>query len=70
VETIPGTVNPTAAWDATLTDASGADLMGGALANRSASAAEIAHPATVAKAIDSTLTLTITGTTLTVPISW
>jgi len=45
VRTYPQTTNPTAAWDAVINDAGGLDLMGGTLANRSASAAERAIPA-------------------------
>jgi hypothetical protein len=47
VRTYPQTTNPTAAWDATIKDAGGFDLMGGTLANRSASAAESAVPAMI-----------------------
>lgn len=44
VDTTPGATNPTAAWDATLKDAGGQDLMGGSILNRSASAKETALP--------------------------
>jgi len=45
VRTYPQTTNPTALWDAVLNDAGGLDLMGGTLADRSASAAQRAIPA-------------------------
>lgn len=45
VRTYPQTTNPTEAWDAVINDAGGLDLMGGTLADRSASAAESAVPA-------------------------
>lgn len=45
VETDPdGTAVPTAAYDLTLLDSGGADIMGGALANRSDTATEITMP--------------------------
>jgi len=45
VETVPDSeAAPTADWDATITDASGIDIMGGALADRSTSATEMARP--------------------------
>lgn len=40
VETNPGSTAPTALWDLTLVDVDGLDVMGGVLANRSASATE------------------------------
>jgi hypothetical protein len=42
--TVPGAVNPTAAYDITVTDAYGTDVFGGELMNRSASANEQAIP--------------------------
>jgi len=66
VRTYPQTTNPTAAWDAVINDAGGLDLMGGTLANRSASAAESAVPAMITgiyggrKVIDA-FTMVITG---------
>ena len=60
VDTIPGTPNPTAAWDATLKNANGYDIMGGVILNRSASAAERVTP-TVTAWVDGPLTLAITG---------
>lgn len=60
VDTIPGTPNPTASWDATLKDANGYDVMGGVILNRSASAAERVTPPTTAW-VDGPLTLAITG---------
>jgi len=47
VRTDPQTTNPTAAWDAVINDTGGLDLMGGTLANRSASATESAIPAMI-----------------------
>lgn len=44
-ETDPGSPSPTAAYDITITDSGGNDLMGGVLADRSASATEYAVPA-------------------------
>lgn len=44
VETDPGTTAPTANYDMTITDEYGADVMGGALANRHTSTTEIAAP--------------------------
>lgn len=58
VDTIPGTPNPTAAWDATLKNANGYDVMEGAILNRSASAAERIKTGTW---VDGPLTLAITG---------
>lgn len=66
VRTYPQATNPTAAWDAVINDAGGLDLMGGTLANRSASAAESAIPAMITgiyggrKVIDA-FTMVITG---------
>lgn len=45
VVTNPGGTAPTAAYDITITDADGVDIMGGTLANRSATASEQAVPA-------------------------
>lgn len=59
-DTIPGTTNPTANWDATVTDANGYDLMTGALADRSASSPERAVPTKTAW-VDGPITLTITN---------
>lgn len=42
--TNPGTTGPTAAYDIVLNDADGIDVMGGTLANRSATASEQAVP--------------------------
>lgn len=47
VVTNPGAVAPTALYDITLTDADGVDIMGGTLANRSATASEQVIPAVV-----------------------
>ncbi len=44
METNPGTTSPTANWDVTLVDDAGFDLLGGAGANRSATATERALP--------------------------
>ena len=43
-ETDPGTTGPTALYDITITDSGGNDLMGGELANRSATETEYAIP--------------------------
>lgn len=45
VVTNPGATAPTALYDITLTDADGVDIMGGTLADRSATASEQAVPA-------------------------
>lgn len=60
VDTVPGTTNPEDNWDATLTNADGYDLMGGALANRDTANAERAVPVKTAW-VDGPLTLTISG---------
>lgn len=61
VRTTPGTTNPTAAYDIVINNADGLDLMGGALADRSATAAEAAFSNSTTGAIDSALTLGISG---------
>ena len=65
-QTNPGATAPQALYDITLTNADGIDLMGGKLANRSATASEAAAPEVAAgvpwpRPIDGALTLTITG---------
>jgi hypothetical protein len=44
VDTIPGAAAPTAGYDPVLKNNDGVDVMGGALGNRSATAAERAYP--------------------------
>lgn len=67
VRTNPGGTAPTAAYDIVINDTDGIDLMGGALANRSATASERVVPALNAVGtygstlIDGTLTLVITN---------
>ena len=59
-ETVPGTA-PTALYDITVLNASGADVMGGGLANRSATLGELAYPATASPVITGVLTFAISG---------
>ncbi len=66
VRTNPGSTAPQALYDIVLNDTDGIDLMGGNLANRSATASEAAPPAITTgvywpRPIDGTLTLVITG---------
>jgi len=66
VRTYPQTTNPTAAWDAVINDTGGLDLMGGTLADRSASAAQRAIPAMITSIYGGSMimdafTLVITG---------
>ena len=61
VETDPGSPAPTAAYDIVINDAGGADLMGAALADRSATVTEVAFPATASRQVDTALTLVITA---------
>lgn len=68
IETDPGSVAPTTLYDIVINDASGFDIAGGQLANRSATATERVIPKLDATAslyggqlIDSALTLVITG---------
>lgn len=66
VRTTPGATAPTALYDITLSNADGLDLMGGALANRSATLAEAVLPQNAAgdqfaRGIDSALTLAISN---------
>lgn len=66
VRTNPGATAPQAAYDIVLNDADGIDLMGGKLADRSATASEAAAPAIATgvywpRAIDGALTLVITN---------
>lgn len=60
VDTIPGSTQPTDNWDATITNASGYDLLGGGLTNRDTANAERAIPTKTAW-VDGPITLTITG---------
>jgi hypothetical protein len=66
IETIPGlsgdlaTTLPTDAYDITLTDAYGADVAGGALANRSGAVAEQVVPS-ASVAVDSELTINVSA---------
>jgi hypothetical protein len=61
VETNPGATAPTDNYDITILTAAGADLMGGALANRDTSTTEIAFPVTTSPPIDGTITFTLSG---------
>jgi hypothetical protein len=66
VRTNPGSTAPQALYDIVINDTDGIDLMGGTLANRSATASERAIPALVTgiyggTAVDGALTLVITG---------
>ena len=71
--TNPGATAPQALYDITLTDTDGIDLMGGSLADRSATASEAAYPAisTVPwpRAVDGALTHTITNNNVNSAIS-
>ena len=64
--TNPGATAPQAAYDITLTDSDGIDLMGGRMADRSATASEAAVPEIASgvpwpRPVDGALTLTITN---------
>lgn len=64
--TNPGSTAPTANYDIVLNDTDGIDLMGGMLANRSATASEAAQPAIASgvywpRPIDGALTIAITN---------
>ena len=59
VETNPGSTAPTALWDLTLTDQDGLDVMGGVLANRSATATE--HVLAPQPYVRGAVTITPTG---------
>lgn len=68
IETVPGSVAPTPLYDIVINDASGFDIAGGQLANRSATATERVIPKLDATAslyggvlVDSALTLVITN---------
>ena len=68
IETDPGSVAPTTLYDIVINDASGFDIAGGQLANRSATATERVIPKLDATAslyggslVDGALTLVITG---------
>lgn len=61
VETNPGSVAPTAGYDIVVNDADGLDVMGGALADRSATATEVAFPGVTGRPNDGALTLVISG---------
>lgn len=65
VTTNPGAVAPTEGYDVTLTDTDGMDIMGGELADRSASASEQAVPkindAYISRYVSGTITLNITN---------
>lgn len=69
VVTDPGTTAPTASYDITITDASGADIMGGVLADRSATASEQAVPKIGAlygpRRVNGTMTLNVTNNSVT-----
>lgn len=59
VETNPGSTAPTALWDLTLLDQDGLDVMGGVLANRSATATE--HVLAPQPYVRGAVTITPTG---------
>jgi hypothetical protein len=66
METNPGTVNPTASYDVTVTDDDGYDLLGGAGANRSATNTERVLPIVASGivgtvAVNGNTTINITG---------
>ena len=61
-QTIPSATNsPNALYDIVVNDAAGTDLMSGALADRSATVAEIANPATSTKPITGALSIAISN---------
>lgn len=60
VETDPGATAPTALYDVVINNAAGRDIMGGALANRSATATEDAEP-TRATPVDGDLTIAVSN---------
>lgn len=69
VETDPGSTGPTAAYDIVLNDSNSYDKMGGALADRSATATEYARPAVSSIAVpfvpvDGTLTMVVSNTSV------
>lgn len=71
METDPGATAPTALYDITILSANGADLLGGAGANRSATVTEIAYPTIDSTSgqkgcvpINSALTLTVGNTSV------
>ncbi len=61
VQTNPGTGPPTTLYDLVLNDASGEDVMRGALANRSSTITESGYPPVTGVPIDGTLTLVMSG---------
>jgi len=65
VETIPGATAPTDNYDIVINNASGADVMGGALANRDATLAEQVAPLLggipTKRPINSDLSIVLTG---------
>jgi len=67
--TDPGTPAPTASYDITITDANGADIMGGVLADRSATATEQAVPKIGAlygaRRVNGAVTLKVTNSSVT-----
>lgn len=69
VVTDPGTPSPTASYDITITDASGVDIMGGELADRSATASEQVVPKIDglygARRVNGTITLNVTNNSVT-----
>ena len=74
VRTNPGATAPQALYDIVINDTDGIDLMGGSLANRSATVSEAAPPAILAgvywpRPIDGALTLVTTGNNVNSAIS-
>lgn len=67
--TDPGTTAPTASYDITITDANGVDIMGGELADRSATATQQVVPKIGslygARRVNGTVTLNITNNSVT-----
>jgi len=61
VVTDPGSTAPTDNYAVTVTDANSLDLLGAAGANRDDTNTEVAFPTTVARPVDTTLTLNITS---------
>jgi hypothetical protein len=63
VETIPGGTAPTALYDIAINDTDGADLLGGAGADRSATLPEIAYPSVISKVIANRFSVVLTSNT-------
>lgn len=61
IETVPGGTAPTANYDVELQSSRATDLLGGNGADRSATAKELAYPATAPAMVDGTLTQVISN---------